>query len=281
MSVLFDNGRADPLDPSGSTLLPHFFGEAGSELFGVYHAPHGFAVRPSAVVLCYPGPREYRVTHWAFRKLATLLAREGVHVLRFDYFGTGDSAGSSEEGSLAGWTADIATAARQLADLSGVRRVSLVGMRLGAALAAAASAKGLGVRDLVLWEPVLSGRTYLAQLAAVDRRARLALHAPQDQQPSADTVLGFPLSDAERRAIASLDLLAAEFGRPERILVVGADGDADYDALQARAGALAIATTVQILNDPLLWGGRDEPGDTLLAHAAPTAITAFLARRSP
>jgi pimeloyl-ACP methyl ester carboxylesterase len=266
---------------SASTLLPHFFGDAGRELFGVYHAPLGVAARPGGVVLCYPGPQEYRLTHWAFRKLATLLARHGLHVLRFDYFGTGDSAGSAEEGSLAEWTADIASAVTQLADLSGVRRVSLVGMRLGAILAAAASARGLAVRDLVLWEPVLSGRTYLAQLEAVEKRIRMELHSPQDRQPSAGTVLGFPLPDSERGALASLDLAAADLGRPERLLVVSAEGHEEYDALRAHAGERGIAATVQILNDPVMWGGRDEPGDTLLAHSAPVAITAFLARRSP
>jgi alpha-beta hydrolase superfamily lysophospholipase len=183
-----------------------------------------------------------------------------LHVLRFDYFGTGDSAGSSEEGSLAEWTADIASAATQLADLSGVRRVSLVGMRLGAVLAAAASARGLAVQDLVLWDPILSGRSYLSQLEAVERRARLELLAPQDQQPSAHTVLGFPLSESERSALFSLDLPTADLGRPQRLLVVTAGGRAGYDALRDHAKERAIATTLQVVNDPVVWGGEGRTG---------------------
>jgi len=46
----------------------------------------------------------------ALRTLAALLAREGFHVLRFDYYATGDSAGESSEGSLSEWRANIVTA---------------------------------------------------------------------------------------------------------------------------------------------------------------------------
>src|SRR6476620_8559273 len=97
-------------------MTPRFFGDAARQLYGVYHAPEGRA-REAGVVLCNPGPQEYRHTHWAFRKLAGMLARAGFHVLRFDYFATGDSAGRDDEGSLDQWVLDVATAARELTDL--------------------------------------------------------------------------------------------------------------------------------------------------------------------
>jgi hypothetical protein len=49
MAGAFENQNRGP---SGSTLLPHFFGEPGRELFGVYHAPQGVAARPAGGVLC-------------------------------------------------------------------------------------------------------------------------------------------------------------------------------------------------------------------------------------
>src|SRR4051812_44614801 len=98
-------------------MKPLFFGDSRRQLFGVYQPPRSGAGRNHAVLLCYPGVQEYNMSHWAFRKLAAHLAREGLHVFRFDYFGTGDSAGATIEGTPAQWIADIRTAARELIDL--------------------------------------------------------------------------------------------------------------------------------------------------------------------
>src|SRR5262249_18266394 len=142
-------------------MRPLFFGTGARKLYGVCHpaspgtAPGG---RSRGVLLCYPGVQEYNVSHSAFRKLATMLSRSGLHVLRFDYFGTGDSSGGMGTGSPEEWVADIRTAAAELSDLCGMPALSIVGFRLGAALAARAVSEGLAVQDLVLWDPVVVGR---------------------------------------------------------------------------------------------------------------------------
>src|SRR4051794_18965963 len=107
-------------------MKPLFFGESSRQLFGAYEPPRPGSARKHAALLCYPGVQEYNMSHWAFRKLAVQLAREGLHVLRFDYYGTGDSAGTTQDGSPDRWIADIRTAARELVDLSGVRTLSIV-----------------------------------------------------------------------------------------------------------------------------------------------------------
>src|SRR6478735_2507229 len=97
----------------------HFFGTSERRLFGAYHVPAG-RFRAHGVVLCPPGPQEYMRSHMALRKLAALLAREGLPVLRFDYYATGDSGGESREGSLAEWQHNIVTATDNLRACSGV-----------------------------------------------------------------------------------------------------------------------------------------------------------------
>ena len=100
-------------------MKPVYFGKTGKQLFGVYHEPQARRAVDAAVLLCYPLVQEYMRTHWALRKLAGLLAREGHHVLRFDYTGTGDSTGDVETGSVTQWCADIRLAAAELEDSRG------------------------------------------------------------------------------------------------------------------------------------------------------------------
>jgi pimeloyl-ACP methyl ester carboxylesterase len=208
------------------SVEPRFFGPAERQLFGVYHPPMGRAAHPAGVLLCYPAPQEYMRCHWAFRKLATLLARAGFHVLRFDWFACGDSAGASDQGSLHQWRLDVATALDELRDVSGLRRASLVGFRLGAALALQA---GVKVRDLVLWEPVVSGRAHVAELMRQhELRFNHCLHPP----PLPEELMGQPFPRALRQELDALDLLDARpAGRAERVVVLGAEERPEYAAL--------------------------------------------------
>jgi pimeloyl-ACP methyl ester carboxylesterase len=260
-------------------LIPRFFGAAGRQLFSVYHPPAGAGGREAAVVLCHAGPQDYRHTHWAYRKLAGLLAKEGMHVLRFDYYATGDSAGESIEADLDGWTADIGVAARELQDRTGLRRISVVGLRLGGALAARACAQGLKVRDLVLWDPVISGRAYLRQLEAVQARWLRELHYPQDDRREEHELLGYPMTAKMRGDLERLDLLQEGCGTPERLLVIRARHDALDNALVEGAASAGINSSVKNVDDPELYDGSDRMMDLLLAHNIPTAIASYLAKK--
>src|SRR4029077_6329596 len=84
-----------------------WFGPPDRRAFGWYHAPLG-APRDMAVVLCPSLGHESVCTHRAYRPLAEQLATLGFPVLRFDYHGTGDSAGTDRDGDrVPDWLAPI------------------------------------------------------------------------------------------------------------------------------------------------------------------------------
>ena len=143
-------------------MKPQFFGQSDQTLFGVYHRALGADVAPAkAVVICPPIGQEYVRTHWCLRSLAGQLARRGIHVLRFDYFGIGDSSGSVESVmSLDQWQRDTEESIRRLIDESGARSVMLFGLRSGATIASTLSGIG-SVNSLMYWEPVWSGQDLL------------------------------------------------------------------------------------------------------------------------
>ena len=181
-------------------MTPIFLGSAQRRLFGAYEAPRLRAPGGArAVLLCYPWGQEYIRAHRAMRRLASLLAGAGRHVLRFDYFGTGDSAGDSREVTLAGWEKDIETAMEELRDTSGATRIQLVGLRLGATLAARVAARNKkAIEALILWDPVVRGPEYLEELLG---SAEISFSSGEVRE-----VRGFPLTSAFVDELRALDL---------------------------------------------------------------------------
>ena len=146
-------------------MNPFFFGNSQAATVRCLPSSQSADVRgPPAVVLCYPLWQEYMRAHRAFRQLAMLLSKAGFSVLRFDYFGTGDSAGESDAGDVSRWTHDISTAIDELKDTAGVSKVSLVGLRVGASLAAAVAAERKDLDRIVLWDPVVGGKAYVEKM---------------------------------------------------------------------------------------------------------------------
>ena len=180
-------------------MTPLFFGSAQRRLFGAYEAPRAGAAGTRAVLLCQPWGQEYIRAHRSVRRLASLLSASGRHVMRFDYFGTGDSMGNARDVTLAGWEKDIETAIEELRDTSGATRVALVGLRMGATLAArVASRNKKTVEALVMWDPVVSGPEYVEELLLSRRSAEVDGDVP--------LVRGFPLPGSLADEMRALDL---------------------------------------------------------------------------
>ena len=111
-----------------------WFGPEERPLYGWVSMPAGGLARGGAI-LCPPMGEEGRSAHRTFRRLAEALAEQGIVALRFDYDGTGDSAGLQDDPDrVASWLASVEAARQLLLDL-GAPDVSAVGMRLGATLA--------------------------------------------------------------------------------------------------------------------------------------------------
>lgn len=201
-------------------MEPLYFGPAARRLFGAYEPPRGRA-RDAGVVVCNAGVQEYTRAHFAVRRLAGAIAAAGYHVLRFDWSGTGDSAGDLGEATAGRWCEDVRAAAAELRELSGARRLSLVGYRLGALLAARAAGDGLELRDLVLWDPPVDGREHLTALDAAERAHRAALGWVRMDE---DQLHGYPFPARLRSSVEALDLRTVNGARVERIDVFAPPG---------------------------------------------------------
>lgn len=103
---------------------------------------------------------------------ARLWAAQGVGTLVLDPFGTGDSDGEFVDATWAQWRDDLRRGIDWLDSHGGGCR-ALLGLRLGAVMAAELARGCVGVQRLLLWQPVLSGKTHLTQFLRVRIAAEL------------------------------------------------------------------------------------------------------------
>lgn len=208
---------------AGVSGVPTWFGPERSRLFGVVHVPAGGVAR-GGVVICPTLGREYQDSYRGLKLLAQQLCAEGFAVLRFDYRGTGDSTGDQcDDGAVDGYLDSIRTAVDYLR-ASGVQSVSLVGLRVGALLAATAASSIAGIDGLVLWDPVTNGRRYVREQQVIYKMT-VGGAEPDDLPPEPDVVplLSLTLSSAAATALGALKMPAAAgsssvlvLSRPER-----------------------------------------------------------------
>lgn len=146
----------------------HYISSGTEKLFSVFYPGMG-QLKNHAVLICGSMGHEYARAHRNLQQLAQLLAENGFDVLRFDYCGTGNSSGICGSGTPEQWENDIRHAAQWMKERCPSSRFSAIGLRFGATLLA--NVPDMNGDTLLLWDPALSGASYLSQLAQFHRRA--------------------------------------------------------------------------------------------------------------
>ena len=227
---------------------PVWFGDPGVPLLGWVHVPP----KPSggSVVLCPPLFGEHASAHFVYRRLAEELAEQGVVAVRFDYPGTGDSGlGPNGRGWVASWV-DATDRAIDLARSVATGPTALLGMRMGALLAAVCAARRGDLDALVLWDPCASGRSFLRR-----QRSLFALRTGAGPDGPVE-VPGAELDEA-----AAADLAAARLPSDPgvgRLLVVSRPGREAEVPHGYRAGAAGAAGSPRRVDTVTVPGGEQE-----------------------
>lgn len=241
-----------------------------SEQFGFAHDCLYRLIAPAAevrgaLVLVPPAAEEKKAAHRALVEATRAWAAAGWDCLHLDLRGTGDSAGAHAAAGWQTWLDDVAAAlAFQRARYPDLP-LTLVGLRLGATLAAAA-ATAAPVDHLVLLEPFTDGPAYLrqcrqrsalrAQLTAeeADAAPAPAPGAPAPGTPAADTAAGFDFDGFAYSAdlvgpLASVDLLASPPSAPRvTILQVSGSSRLRRPLSQLQAASQAAGAEVSLAN---------------------------------
>lgn len=158
------------------TETPFFFQNGDSELFGVWHRP-GEADSLRCFVFCHPCFEEKLWAQRVFVSFARELARRGYHVLRFDFMGHGDSDGEFSRTSVTSRISDLSRAVEVLRnELGSNSSIGLLGLRLGATIAALYSERDPAISQLVLWDPIINGAQYMQEILLANLATQSAVY---------------------------------------------------------------------------------------------------------
>lgn len=178
-------------------LEPFFFNTAnGARLFGVWREPRGENApqeKSRAVwVVCGPFAEEEKSARRTLAEGCETLRVQGDASLLFSYRGTGDSEGDFALATLAHWRQDIRAACAEARRRAPDAPLHLLGLRLGASLAAQV-AHETDARRLVLIEPLLNGRRYLSEMGQ-RKKLRAMMTSEEQKNTGANSVSNGALS---------------------------------------------------------------------------------------
>lgn len=201
---------------------PLYFGAEGPRLFGWLHHPAAGSLAGVGLVICNPFGFEEVCAHRSLRHIARAAADAGIPSLRFDYEGCGNSAGDEFAADTLGrWTRSVHEAIDCLRRASGVSQVCLLGVRLGATLAALAAAPRDDVAGLIAVAPVVRGRAYLRELTMLAQTGATPVAAAAGDGSTESA--GFLLTRETGEAIGGVDLRGLSRSPAPRVLIVERD----------------------------------------------------------
>lgn len=130
------------------------FKSGGEKIFGILHLPEQLPA--PGVVMCHGFTGTKVEPHRIFVDNARELARNGMAVLRFDFRGSGDSAGEFRDMTVGREIADAQAAVdfmcrRKEVDAS---RIGLMGLSMGGCVSACVAGRDARIKALVLWSAV-------------------------------------------------------------------------------------------------------------------------------
>ena len=202
------------------------------------------------------------------RELADGLAASGLPTLRLEPRDTGDADDLAPGADrIAAWIDDVRRAAGWMRRETGVSEIALVGLRIGALIAAQAASDLGDVDRLVLMAPPVNGKAHRRELSIL---ARL-VDGPSGGvlADGAIEIAGFRLEAATLDTAAAIDLTALDRRPAREVTIVGEVGSVAVErigtaltGLGARVETLPFAGYARMMCDPT----ASEPALDMVAH---------------
>ncbi len=163
----------NPIEPS-CKLRPILLEGGLGALVGFYHPPEPGVVVKGDVLVVPAFAEEMNRCRSMVTLQAQAFAALGMGTLVVDMGGTGDSLGEFDQADWTGWRADLQLGIAWLRQ-HGNGCNTLLGIRLGALMAAELALEDDQIQQLLLWVPVVAGKPYWTQFLRIRIAAEMGL----------------------------------------------------------------------------------------------------------
>ena len=190
-------------------LQASYFVRDKHRLFGMHYPPSMTKKSQShAVLICHSLGHEYSRAYRNLQQFALHLSQAGFDTFRFDYVGTGNSSGASDTALANDYIDDIKAAAGYIRKQSRCKKLSVIGLRMGATLAV--SADIADVENMILWDPVVKGSNYIELLqgfhdTSLSKLERFRVKRKPSKIPQ---LYGYGMSHEQRRSLMNIEMQA-------------------------------------------------------------------------
>lgn len=147
---------------------PMFITSRDRQIYTLLQRPAEHNDNGHGLLLVPPLGNEQRRVQRPLRILMQNLSRQGYTLMRFDWRGTANSSGSTDQiNSLQPWVEDLEDAAEQLA--THVNKIDIVAIRFGALVAANSPVTAKTINNRYYWDPIPSGQHWLEEMEKLQK----------------------------------------------------------------------------------------------------------------
>lgn len=161
------------MTPSPRPAHLFFLPRVSGQRLCAFHAPSGNKRPIAALVYVHACGEEMNKSRHMVALQARALAHAGCAVLTIDLLGCGDSSGDLQDASWPDWLTDVEAACDWMAEQLPETPMWLWGLRAGALLACTVAHRRARPPNLLLWQPLLSGKPQVQQLLRMKAAAGL------------------------------------------------------------------------------------------------------------
>ena len=280
------------ISPTG--LRPIVVSGAQGDLIGLYHPSASHVASVGDVLLVPAFAEEMNRCRSMVTMQAQALAAIGMGTLVLDMHGTGDSPGEFEQADWDGWREDMQCGLRWLRKNGNGCR-TLWGVRLGALMAAQLAAQDNGIDNLLMWTPVVNGKTYWTQFLRIRIASEMGLpngvkttESLRQQSAAGQAVeaSGYLIGSTLAKQLDSLEMPPAEdlVGKTIAWFEVGSSADAPVPRANVKVVGdwqdKGVQITMNQVIGPPFWQVHERATAPLLIEAGTLAVKAWPALNS-